>query len=336
MLASGDAPEFTRYRNLPDVAQYQGWPLPYTPDLAHQLIDEMDRLERPVPGRWVQLALDGGEGLIGDVGVWVDASEPLAMIGYTLAPEHQGKGYATEAVHAVINWLFTKQQVHRIAASLDQRNLASSRVVERSGFIHVGTVRSGACDRGEWTDDSRWSLLADDWDAWKRRSLRPVKTVTLIEITPDTARAVGRLTVAPSQTQFVSSVLDSYADALFPEVHNGAPVVPWMRAIEADGELAGFMMVAERTEHHPMPYLWRFLIDARFQGRRVGVQAMRLLALRLQELGETELELSFGDARGGPEAFYTKLGFVRTGDIDDGELVARARIETILERSLRR
>ena len=89
------------------------------------------------------------------------------------------------------------------------------------------------------------------------------------------------------------------------------------------------------------PYLgtiqfWRFLIDARFQGRRVGVQAMRLLALRLQELGETELELSFGDARGGPEAFYTKLGFVRTGDIDDGELVARARIETILERSLRR
>ncbi len=140
--------------------------------------------------------------------------------------------------------------------------------------------------------------------------------------------------VAPSQTQFVSSVLNSYADALFPEPHEGAPDVPWMRAIEADGELAGFMMVAERTEVQPIPHLWRFLIDARFQGRRVGVRALRLLGLRLQALGETELELSFGDARGGPEAFYTELGFVRTGEIDDDEVVARARIETILERSV--
>lgn len=336
MLASIDVTDFTRYRNLPAVARYQSWPLPYTRDLAHLVVDDMDRLARPTPGEWVQLAVETEGRLVGDVAVWLDANEPLAMIGYTLAPEHQHRGYATESVRAVIDWLFAKQQVHRIAASLDPRNHASSRVLERSGFTHIGTVRSAARDRGEWTDDSRWSLLAEEWEAWKCRPLAPMKSVKLIEITPDTVRAVGRLEVAHSQKQFVSSVLDSYADALFPGVHNGAPVVPWLRAIEADGELAGFMMVAERTEHHLVPYLWRFLIDRRFQGRGVGTRAICLLAERLLEQGETHLELSFHDARGGPEPFYARLGFDRTGRVDDGEIVARAPLATILERSATR
>ncbi len=332
MLASADVTDFTRYRNLPEVARYQGWPLPYTRDLAHLLVDDMDRLARPTPGEWVQLAVEDVGRLVGDVAVWLDANEPLAMIGYTLAPEHQHKGYATESLHAVIDWLFAKQQVHRIAASLDPRNHASIRVLERSGFTHVGTVRSAARDRGEWTDDSRWSLLAGEWEAWKRRPIGPVKSVKLVEITSATARDVGRLDVTHSQQQFVSSVLHSYADALFPDVHNGAPVVPWLRAIEADGDLAGFVMIAERTEHHLVPYLWRFLIDRRFQGRGVGTLAIRLLAERLREQGETHLELSFHDAPGGPEPFYVKLGFERTGRVDDGEIVARAALATILDR----
>jgi RimJ/RimL family protein N-acetyltransferase len=49
MLARADITEFTRYRNLPEVARYQEWALPYTRDLAHELVDEMESMGRPSP-----------------------------------------------------------------------------------------------------------------------------------------------------------------------------------------------------------------------------------------------------------------------------------------------
>ena len=50
LLARSDITAFTRYRNVPDIARYQEWPLPYTRDLAHELVDEMESLEQPRPG----------------------------------------------------------------------------------------------------------------------------------------------------------------------------------------------------------------------------------------------------------------------------------------------
>ena len=106
-LARQDITEFTRYRNLPDVARYQDWTMPYTRDLAHALVDDNEELGVPTPGQWLQLAIvDGDDRLLGDVAIWLDAAALLAMIGYTLAPESQGKGYAVEAVKAVVDWLF--------------------------------------------------------------------------------------------------------------------------------------------------------------------------------------------------------------------------------------
>ena len=55
---------------------------------------------------------------------------------------------------------------------------------------------------------------------------------------------------------------------------DGRPVVPWLRAVEADGELAGFVMLAERTAAHLEAYLWRCLIDRRHQRRGVGDRAL--------------------------------------------------------------
>ena len=127
-LARQDITEFTRYRNLPDVARYQDWTLPYTRDLAHALVDDAEQLGTPTPGEWLQLGVvDEQDRLLGDVAIWLDASALLAMIGYTLAPESQGKGYATEAVRAVVDWLVTTRKVHRVAATIDPANVASAR-----------------------------------------------------------------------------------------------------------------------------------------------------------------------------------------------------------------
>lgn len=330
-LERGDVTRFTAYRNDPEVARYQDWELPYTRDLAHALVDSQEGLTGPRPDEWVQLAIEDASGvLVGDLAVWLDHTAELAMIGYTLSPAAQGRGYATEAVGAVVDRLFDRLGVHRVAATLDPRNLASARLLERLGFRYEGRGVAAAYVRGEWTDDDRYAVLRDEWRAWRDRPRTPPADVSLVEVTPANVRAVTRLAVHRSQERNVATVAESLADALVPDVENGVTLVPWYRAVEADGELAGFVMLAERTDAHPVPFLWRLLIDRWFQGRGIGARAVVLAARHVRDLGAEQLAVSYVDGPGGPARFYAQLGFEPTGEIDDGEIVARADVDRLL------
>jgi RimJ/RimL family protein N-acetyltransferase len=330
-LARADITEFTRYRNLADVARFQDWPLPYTRDLAHELLDGIDGTNGPTTDVWVQLAIarEQDDVLVGDLAVWLDAQGALAVIGYTVAPEHQGRGYATEAAGALVDWLIGTG-VHRIAATLDPGNFASARVLERLGFRYTGTARSAAFVRGRWEDDARFEVIADERKAW--RSAKPVKHVELCEITSDNVRTVLELDRTFSQRRFVSSVAQSYGDAHVAVDPDGSRVVAWMRAIYAGSDPAGFMMVAEPAASRPHPYLWRFFVDHRFQRRGVGKQAIRALADHWAGQGATHLTLScVADVPGSPEPFYRALGFERTGHVDEwGESGMIAECVTLL------
>ena len=323
LLARSDITEFTRYRNIDDLARFQDWPLPYTRDLAHGLVDEMEPLTGPTADRWVQLAVDDGSGIVGDVAVWLDADQQLALVGYTLAPEHHGRGYATEALRAVVDWLFRRKRVHRIAATIDPRNLASARVLEHCGFEYVGTARSSAYVRNEWTDDARFSLLEPDWRAWIARPTEPPIDVSLVDITHDNVSAVGAIDRSFSQRRFVAPVLVSLAQAYAPPTVNDVVLHPWLRAVEADGELAGFVMVSEPHVERPHPYLWRLIIDTRHQGRGIGRRVVLDIARRQRRNGWSHLAVSFlPDVAGSPARFYERLGFERSGIGDHGEVEA--------------
>ncbi len=324
MLSRDDITAFTHYRKQPAVARYQDWPMPYTRDLAHELVDEMERLRVPTPGEWVQLAIVDAAGLVGDVAVWLDADGTLAMIGYSLDPAHQGRGYATEAVAVVVGWLFRHTPIHRIAATIDPRNLASARVLEACGFEYIGTARSAALVRGEWTDDARFALLEPDWKAWCARPSGPAETVELVEITNDNVREVGEIERSFSQREFVAPVLVSLAEALVPPVVRGGTIHPWYRAISADGELAGFVMMAEPHHDSPDPYLWRLVVDRRHQRRGIGRRVIERIVEQRRAAGFVGITVSYVEGEpGSPEQFYERLGFVPTGKIHDGETEAR-------------
>lgn len=329
VLGRGDVTEFVRYRNLADVARYQDWQLPYTRDLAHALVDDMEPLDGPTPGEWVQIAVEhvDAERLVGDLAVWLDDAGHSAMLGYTLAPEFQGHGYATEAVAAVVEWLFAggtkRPAVHRIIATLDPDNAASARVLEACGFVHEGTARSAAFVRGEWADDARFALLKADWEAWKRRPTSPPRVVELAELTHADVRPLLRIAPAFSQRGMVAPIGASFGEALLPEVLDGEPLRAWMRGIRADGELVGFVMVAEPHHTVPHPFLWRLLIDRRHQLRGIGRATVLAVADHWRAAGATRLLVSFvPDVPGNPRRFYERLGFVLTGNVEDGELEA--------------
>ncbi|HSJ91971.1 MAG TPA: GNAT family N-acetyltransferase [Ilumatobacter sp.] len=323
MLARDDITDFTRYRNRPEVARYQEWSLPYTRDLAHELVDEMDAMGQPEPGAWAQLAMDRDGRLVGDFAVWIDPADELAMIGYTVAPEHQGHAYAVEAAEAVIEWLFARGTIHRVAATIDPRNMASARVLERCGFEYVGTARSAAWSRGEWTDDARFSLLAEDWRTWRSRPTHPPRSVRFVPVDATNVDAVCALDIAHSQRRFVRTISESIARAAHPPLVDGEPVEPWYRAIEADGELVGFVMLA----HQPgrAPRLWQLLVDRRHPRRGIATRAVGAVARHVAAGGSRWLDASFVDEPGGPEVFYDRLGFQRSGEAEPGgDMTCRA------------
>ena len=144
-------------------------------------------------------------------------------------------------------------------------------------------------------------------------------TVELREVTAETVRAVCMLHVAPDQRSFVAPNSVSFAEAMYePKA--------WFRAVVADEVPVGFVMLSvdETTAEY---YLWRFMIDQRYQGRGYGRAAFGQVIDHVRTLPRaTALLVSWVPAPGGPEPFYRALGFEPTGEIDDGEVVARLRL----------
>jgi RimJ/RimL family protein N-acetyltransferase len=273
--------------------------------------------------RWVSVAIEHDGVMVGDIAVNLARDGHVPFIGYTLPVEHQRKGYSSEAAAAMVDAIFTHTHAHRIVATLDPVNFASMRVIEPLGFEFEGIARRHELIRGEWLDDARFALLREDWEAWQARNRSPVEVVELREITPENEREIYRLRTFKFQEQMVAPMAASFADALVPELYNDVPVVPWFRGIYADGAPAGFIMTTEVTDAHPLPYLWRLLIDRRHQGRGIGSRALQILVERLRSEGREALTTSWSDVPGGPAAFYRGIGFVPTGEIEDDEVVGR-------------
>jgi RimJ/RimL family protein N-acetyltransferase len=86
-------------------------------------------------------------------------------IGYCLDEPAWGKGYATEAVGAMLHWAYNALDLNRVDAELDTRNAASARVLEKLGFEQEGLRREDCVVAGEVSDSWIYGLLRRDWKA---------------------------------------------------------------------------------------------------------------------------------------------------------------------------
>ncbi|MGB8859819.1 MAG: GNAT family N-acetyltransferase [Ilumatobacteraceae bacterium] len=318
-----DAPVFAAYRSDPEIAKYQDWDMPYQADRALTRLAALEAFDDVAEGEWISFAIEHAGEVIGDVVANIHEGGGIAEIGFTIATAHHGRGYAGEAASAMVDHLIERHGVHRIVAGLDPGNVASMRVLEKLGMRKECLAPAAYCVRGEWVDDLRYAMTAADRAAWVHRSSAAPTTVELVEITSDDAHLWGRLATHHSQERLVSPVWVSFRDALFPESVDGAPVVPWMRGVLADGERAGFVMLAMVTDTHREPYLWRLLIDRMHQRRRIGDAVLHQLAAQLTAQGHHSLLTSWVDGPGSPRPFYERFGFVPTGRIVDGEIEGR-------------
>jgi len=161
-----DVPGFVAYRSCAQVARFQSWDAPYPRDEGERSIRELMQEHPDTAGQWFQFAaaLRPAGQLIGDCAARPDAEDPRQCeIGFTIAREYQGHGYATEAARLLVSYLVTARGKHRITASCDARNLASAAVLEKLGMRREGHLRKSTWAKGEWTDDLLYGLLREEW-----------------------------------------------------------------------------------------------------------------------------------------------------------------------------
>lgn len=100
---------------------------------------------------------------IGEAGV-LSFKQPnnRAVVGYNLLPEYWGKGYATEITKALVQYLFTERNAARIEALVQEENIGSRKVLEKSGFIKEGLLRNFAFINGIYKNVCYYGLIRED------------------------------------------------------------------------------------------------------------------------------------------------------------------------------
>lgn len=212
----GDLAALVAHRNDPALVRYQGWTLPYTTESAAELIRSSgkDLLDG------VQLAIRLHDGtLVGDMMV---APAPgvahVFELGITVGSQHQGHGYATEALQAMVAHLFTLQRVHKLMAYVATANGPSLRVFDRLGFRREGLLRDGyRLHDGELIDEVLFGLTRPEWS-------RPAHDFDIIAFDADD-------TLWKSEDGFRDAEL-GFVELVSPYVPTGVDVKAALTAVE--------------------------------------------------------------------------------------------------------
>jgi len=172
-LALDDLDAMWEIRRLPEVNRWLGR-APATREAFHETYSEPSRramtfvIVRPD-------AETGAQPIIGDLMIRIEdawaqaevaaqAAGTQAELGWALAPEHTGQGYAAEAVRAVIDLCFTTLGLRRVHAGCFAANEPSWRLMERLGMRREESSRKTGLHRsGEWMDGLNYALLAEEW-----------------------------------------------------------------------------------------------------------------------------------------------------------------------------
>lgn len=156
--------------SYPEVAAYNTIGIPKsiedTSMVCKTVIDQLEQ-DHPTHFAWVIRDSDS-EAFIGEVGLTL--SHPRfkkAEIFFNILPEFWGKGLASEAARVVMDFAFSKLQIHRLEAGVAVANSKSIKLIERLGMQQEGRHRKILPLATGWSDNYSYAILKEDWDAHK-------------------------------------------------------------------------------------------------------------------------------------------------------------------------
>lgn len=155
-----------RLFSIPEVDEFNTLGIPKNETVTFEIIkpDIEDQLKNPRSRFcWKVLEKETGK-FVGLTGMFLSNDKfKMAEFYYKFFPEFWGKGFATETAKALINFGFTKYNLHRIEAGVATENMASIRVLEKAGMTCEGIRRKILPIRGEWKDNFHYAIVEDDF-----------------------------------------------------------------------------------------------------------------------------------------------------------------------------
>jgi RimJ/RimL family protein N-acetyltransferase len=164
-LRADDAAAFYAYLRDPAVTELTAYPVVSVPMVEAMIERSLSRWASGELSKW-GIALQHDDQLVGTCGFneWSQVHR-WAELAYDLSQAHWGKGLMRQAVAAVLQWTFRQDQVDRVHAFVRVDNGRSERLLERSGFVREGCLRSYRVCRGQPHDFYIYGLLRSDWAA---------------------------------------------------------------------------------------------------------------------------------------------------------------------------
>lgn len=164
-LRREDAADLYAYLREPAVTELTSFP-EVTMPFAEGMIDRaMNRWAAGELSKW-GLVLPPEDQVVGTCGFneW-SAIHRWAELAYDLAPQFWGRGLASQAVAAVLRWAFEQDKIDRVQAYVRLDNLRSQALLERTGFVQEGCLRSFRICRGRPFDFLVYGQLQAEWVA---------------------------------------------------------------------------------------------------------------------------------------------------------------------------
>lgn len=160
-----DAPYVFAALSDPAVTQFYGMEPLQSIDEAERVISSFRcGLQEGRVIRWGMFCKEAGR-FLGTIGLHqVNRSNRRAEIGYELHPDHWKKGFANEAMGAVLSYCFKELDLLRVGAMVYPENEASASLVEKQGFKKEGLLRSYYYHGGKTYDANVYALLREDWE----------------------------------------------------------------------------------------------------------------------------------------------------------------------------
>ena len=162
-LRTGDADDFFALHSDARVMRYWSHPPWTTREQAVARIAQLERDRATAEFYTWATTIGTADRLIGTVSLFaINRAHQRAEIGYALAADAWGRGYATEGLRLAIAFAF-ETGLARLEADIDPRNTASCRLAERIGFVREGLLRQRWHVAGEVTDSAMYGLLRGEY-----------------------------------------------------------------------------------------------------------------------------------------------------------------------------
>ena len=164
-LKTSDLDDFYFYRSNPDVTKYQGFDV-FNLEQSQAFIQEQKDKNFGRVGERVQYGIESKatNKIIGDCAIKLDEYDHrIAEIGITISHIEQQKGFATEVLQAILDFLFATADFHRVTETVDADNIASIGLLKKVGFKQEGHFIENIFFKGKWGSEMQFAMLRKDW-----------------------------------------------------------------------------------------------------------------------------------------------------------------------------